>query len=133
MIRTFIPYATVSLAVLLLDMTVFTLLIQLDWNPLVATFLGYTSGHIFNFSLARRYVFDKGNVTSSISVEFLHVTYIAFAGLVANMGIMALLTGFGADAYLARIFAVSASFIINYLLKKYIVYAEEVSMATKKR
>ena len=66
-------------------------------------------------------------------VEFLHVTYIALAGLVANMAIMALLTSFGVDAYLARIFAVAASFIINYSLKKYIVYAEEVSMATKKR
>lgn len=133
MTKTFLPYATVSLAVLLLDMTVFTLLIELDWNPLVATFLGYISGHIFNFTLARRYVFDKENIASTIGVEFLHVTYIALAGLVANMAIMALLTSFGVDAYLARIFAVAASFIINYSLKKYIVYAEEVSMATKKR
>lgn len=67
MTKTFLPYATVSLAVLLLDMTVFTLLIELDWNPLVATFLGYTSGHIFNFTLARRYVFDKENVVTTIS------------------------------------------------------------------
>ena len=122
--REFISFFGVGGVSTAVDYLIYSLLIFLGVDYVVAIIAGYGSGFWVNYEAGRRYVFTKGSKTSTSHSEFIRVFSIAFIGLILNILIVNLLsiTLFSMSYELSRIIAIGTVFVYNYIARKIFVY-----------
>jgi len=120
-IRHFLLLGVFSTAV---DYVVYSLLILLSFNYVIAIIVGYSFGLLFNYHMGRKYIFTKGTKLKSTHHEFFSVVGIAFIGMLLNILIVKLLSYmlFSLNPLYSRIIAIGIVFFWNYFLRKFFVY-----------
>lgn len=123
MFREFVRYFGVSAVAAAIDFSLFSLLAFLGLFYPVAIISGYMGGHLFGFAAGRSYAFERLSMVQ-LGREFAMVTTIALVGLGVNLVIVWVIYAWGGllDVYSARIAAMGASLLWNYLGRRAIVY-----------
>lgn len=106
----------------LVDYAIYSLLLFLGSQYIIAIIIGYSTGFIISFIFTRNYVFDNIKI-KNFKIEFIIVLGITIVGLLLNIGIVKVLhEEFALDLYLARIFAIGIVFFFNYFSRKGFIY-----------
>lgn len=108
----------------LIDYVVYSILIFVDIDYVVAIIAGYSSGLLANYQIGRRYIFTSGAKMKSSRAEFIAVVVIAFFGALFNIAIVKLLSYsfWQLDPMLSRVVAIGVVFFWNYFARKVWVY-----------
>ncbi len=106
----------------LIDYLVYSALIYINVNYIIAICAGYFIGFLFNFYFGRKHVFDAIKI-NNIYKEFFIVFIITIIGVMLNIIIVYVLKNFlGMNYYLGRIVAIGVVFFFNYFSRKGLVY-----------
>ena len=119
MIGKFFIVGAISTAV---DFLLYSLLIYLGIAYYVAIVIGYMTGLLVNFYLARSKVFTKGSRFSKIHHEFLAVFAVSVMAVGLNILIVWALAQMGIDYYSGRAVALVIVFFFNYYARKGFIY-----------
>lgn len=108
----------------LIDYGIYSALIFLDVDYVVAIIAGYSTGLLANYQIGRRYIFVAGIKVSSTHKEFVFVVAIAAVGALLNVLIVKLLSFsvWHIDPMLSRAAAIGFVFFWNYFARKFFVY-----------
>jgi len=108
----------------LIDYAVYSMLILVGVNYVVAIVAGYGTGLMANYHIARRYIFTAGAKVSSPHAEFVAVVSIAIAGALLNIAIVKALSFslWHFDPLFSRAVAIGVTFFWNYFARKLWVY-----------
>lgn len=108
----------------IIDYGVYSFLIILGLDYVLAIFIGYGLGLLANYYIGRRYIFTSGTKMTSTHKEFMAVVGIAIIGMLLNVVIVKLLsfTLMQMDPLYSRIIAIVLVFFWNYFLRKIFVY-----------
>ena len=106
----------------LIDYLVYSALIYINVNYIIAICAGYFIGFLFNFYFGRKHVFETIKI-NNIYKEFFVVFIITIIGVMLNIIIVYALKNFlGLNYYLGRIVAIGVVFFFNYYSRKGLVY-----------
>ncbi len=107
----------------LIDYLLYILLLYVGVDYVLAIIAGYSAGLLFNYHVARRYIFSKSRFNSSRG-EFTAVVAIALVGLALNIAIVKLLSFslYELDPSISRVVAIAIVFFWNYYARKLFVY-----------
>ena len=119
MIGKFFVVGAISTAV---DFCLYSLLVYLGIAYYIAIVIGYMSGLLVNFYLARTKVFTKGSRFEKIHHEFLAVFLVSIIAVGLNIFIVWALSQFGIDYYSGRAIALVLVFFFNYYARKGFIY-----------
>ena len=119
MIGKFFIVGAVSTAV---DYLLYSLLVFLGVPYYLAIVVGYMSGLVVNFFLARKRVFTKGSRFEKLHHEFLAVLSVSVVAVGLNILIVWFLAKFGVDYYTGRAVALVIVFFFNYYARKGFIY-----------
>jgi len=119
MIGRFFVVGAISTAV---DFAIYSLLVYLGINYIVAIIVGYGCGFLVNFFLVRNTVFTKGSRFEKVHHEFLAVLAVSVLAVLLNIFIVWALNRFGLDYYSARAVALVVVFFFNYFARKGFIY-----------
>jgi putative flippase GtrA len=108
----------------LVDYLIFSLLVVLDLEYVLAIVFGYTSGLLVNYFLGRRYIFTSGTKVKKAHNEIIAVTVIAIFGLLINIAVVKLFSFYlwDMDLLYSRIIAIGVAFFWNFAARKIFVY-----------
>ena len=108
----------------LVDYVVYSVLIVLNINYVIAIVVGYSTGLAVNYQIGRRYIFTAGVKVGSTRAEFVAVVTIALFGALFNIAIVKLLSYslWHLDPMFSRIIAIGVVFFWNYFARKVWVY-----------
>ncbi len=108
----------------IIDFLIYSLLIFLNFNYVVAIIFGYGSGFLFNFFIGRKHVFQNGTKANSFLKEFNFVLLINIFAVLLNIFIVYLLYSYMnvLNQIYARIVAIIVVFLWNYYARKIFVY-----------
>lgn len=117
-------YVLASVGALAVDMGAFLALLALGVMPVMASTLGYTLGIVAHWLLSSRAVFtdsvsDERGVRNRQKALFVGS---ALVGLALTAVIVGMGSALGLDSRVAKIFAVGASFVATWLLRKRVVF-----------
>ncbi len=106
------------------DYLIFSLLIYLEVNYIIAIVAGYSLGLAVNYTLARNYIFTDGTKLKSSTHELLAVVFIGITGVLLNIAIVNLLSYSLAslDPLHSRAIAIAVVFFWNFYARKWFVY-----------
>ncbi len=107
-----------------IDYVIYSLLVTLNIDYVIAIFLGYSAGLLANYYIARKYIFTSGTKLGSSKKEFIAVVLIAIVGMLLNMIIVKILSYsiWSFNPLYSRIAAIGIVFFWNYFLRKIFVY-----------
>lgn len=107
-----------------IDYVIYSLLVTIDINYVVAIFFGYSAGLLANYYIARKYIFTSGTKLGSSHKEFIAVVIIAIVGMLLNMIIVKILSYsiWDVDPLHSRVVAIGLVFFWNYFIRKFFVY-----------
>ena len=119
MIGKFFIVGAISTAV---DFVIYSILIYLGIPYYIAIIIGYMSGLIVNFYLARNKVFTKGSRFDKLHHEFIAVFIVSIIAVGLNIFIVWFLSTIGIDYYSGRVVALIIVFFFNYYARKGFIY-----------
>ena len=90
-----------------------------DINPVLATTAGFVAAVSLSYLLNRRYTFDA---RPTFAPGLLKYYASVSMGLGINAGLMALLTGWGANYLLPQIVASGAALVWNFFAARFLVF-----------
>jgi putative flippase GtrA len=118
---TFLRYLLASVCALCCDMLLFLALIRMEAHPALAGFAGYSAGLLVHWLISTRFVFlSAGQATHGQRVGFI---VSAVIGMGITLVLISGLTAIGAAPAIAKLFAIPASFLAVYAIRKYGVFA----------
>ncbi len=108
----------------LIDYAVYSGLILMHVDYVVAIVAGYSTGLLANYQIGRRYIFTAGVKVGSSRTEFAAVVSIAVVGALLNIAIVKLLSYsvWHIDPIYSRGAAIGIVFFWNYFARKIFVY-----------
>jgi len=108
----------------LIDYILYSIAIMLGVNYIIAIILGYSTGLLANYIIARNFIFTSGHKLKSSKHEFIAVVVIAVFGALFTMAIVKILSYslFHMDPLLSRLIAIVIVFFWNYFARKLFVY-----------
>lgn len=120
----FSKFLVLGLVSTLVDYSLFSLLLFLHVEYVVAIILGYSAGLVVNVYLGRKYIFTSGRKVKQTHTEFIAVTLIALFGLLINIAVVKLLSFYlwDMDPMYSRIIAIGVAFFWNFAARKIFVY-----------
>jgi len=118
MIGKFFIVGAISTAV---DFAIYSLLIFFGMAYYIAIVIGYMSGLVVNFYLARSKVFKKSRF-EKLHYEFLAVFFVSVIAVGLNILIVWVLAKLGMDYYSGRAIALILVFFFNYYARKGFIY-----------
>ncbi len=104
------------------DYLLYSLLVFLGTPYYIAIVIGYMTGLVVNFFLARKSVFTKGSRFEKLHHEFLAVFSVSIVAVALNILIVWFLAKFGIDYYSGRAVALVIVFFFNYYARKGFIY-----------
>ena len=104
------------------DYIIYSVLVYLGVAYYIAIVIGYMTGLLVNFILARKTVFTKGSRFEKIHHEFLAVFGVSILAVGLNILIVWFLAKFGIDYYSGRAVALVVVFFFNYYARKGFIY-----------
>ena len=119
MIKKFFVVGAISTAV---DFCIYSLLVFFGINYAAAIVIGYMTGLLVNFYLARTKVFTKGSRFQKIHHEFLAVFVVSVFAVGLNILVVWILSQIGIDYYTGRAVALVVVFFFNYYARKGFIY-----------
>ena len=107
-----------------IDYIIYSFLLMLNIDYVIAIFVGYSVGLLANYYVARNYIFTSGTKLGSSKKEFIAVVLIAIIGMLLNMAIVKILSYsvWNFNPLYSRIIAIGIVFFWNYFLRKIFVY-----------
>ncbi len=122
--KTVHKFLLLGLTTTAIDYAVYSIVILLGIDYVIAIILGYSLGLLANYSIGRRYIFTSGAKLKSSKHEFIAVVAIAVMGALLNIVIVKLLSYslFTLDPLYSRIIAIGVVFFWNYFARKLWVY-----------
>ena len=119
-----ITYGFASVAALAVDVGVFLLLLMTQISAAGATALGYCAGIVTHWLLSSRVVFADSVVTAGTHRRLQKVLFgvSALAGLLLTTLIVSSADSAGIDPRIGKVFAITASFALTWLLRSKIVF-----------
>lgn len=107
-----------------IDYVIYSLLVTLSIDYVIAILVGYSAGLLANYYIARNYIFTSGTKLGSSKKEFIAVVLIAIVGMLLNMVIVKILSYsvWNINPLYSRIVAIGIVFFWNYFLRKIFVY-----------
>jgi len=123
----FLRYVAVSIGALAADMTVFLLLLEAGMPATAASAVGYSVGIFAHWILSSRKVFhdrvsEKGTVARTQQKAMFLAS--ALMGLVLTMIVVGAGTALGIDARIAKVVAITTSFLLTYLLRNVVIFRQ---------
>ena len=123
----FLRYVAVSIGALAADMTVFLLLLEIGMPAMAASAVGYSIGIFAHWILSSRKVFhdrvsEKGTVARTQQKAMFLAS--ALMGLVLTMIVVGAGTALGIDARIAKVVAITTSFLLTYLLRNVVIFRQ---------
>ena len=108
----------------LVDYLVYSSLILLSVNYIIAITLGYSLGLMFNFFIGRWLIVTSGKKLTKFHQEFLGIIVIAIGGLLLNVVIVKVLSYmvFHISPFYSRMVSIGVVFFWNYYMRKIFVY-----------
>ena len=104
------------------DYLLYSYLVFIDVNYILAICAGYFFGFLFNFYVSRKYVFDKIKI-EKLHHEFLIVLVISIFAVGLNIAIVFICKNYlSFNYYIGRIFAIGIVFFFNYFARKGFIY-----------
>ncbi|BCD68937.1 GtrA family protein [Nitratiruptor sp. YY09-18] len=119
MIGKFFVVGAISTAV---DYVIYSLLVFSGLHYALAIVIGYMTGLVVNFFLARKTVFTKGSRFAKVHHEFLAVFMVSIMAVGLNILIVWALAKVGLDYYSGRAVALVIVFFFNYYARKGFIY-----------
>jgi len=119
MIGKFFIVGAISTAV---DFLIYSFLVYIGINYAIAIVVGYMTGLLVNFFLARQKVFTKGSRFEKVHHEFLAVFAVSVMAVGLNIAIVWTLSKIGIDYYSGRAVALVIVFFFNYYARKGFIY-----------
>ena len=119
MIGKFFIVGAISTAV---DFILYSILVYMGVAYYFAIVIGYMTGLVVNFYLARSKVFTKGSRFEKIHHEFLAVFIVSVMAVGLNILIVWFLSRIGIDYYSGRAVALVIVFFFNYYARKGFIY-----------
>ncbi|MEA3523353.1 MAG: GtrA family protein [Campylobacterota bacterium] len=106
------------------DYLMYSLLILLCIDYVIAIVVGYSAGLIVNYHIGRQYIFTSGTKLKNTHREFIAVVLIAIVGMLLNIAIVKVLSYsfWDIDPLYSRIAAIGFVFFWNYFLRKIFIY-----------
>lgn len=123
----FLRYVAVSIGALAADMTVFLLLLEIGMPAMAASAVGYSIGIFAHWILSSRKVFhDRVSEKGTIARTQQKAMFLASAlmGLVLTMIVVGAGTALGIDARIAKVVAITTSFLLTYLLRNVVIFRQ---------
>ncbi|MEA1650310.1 GtrA family protein [Nitrospirillum sp. BR 11164] len=122
-----IRFASVTGAGLIVDLTVASIIVNVANLPLAAgTVSGFITGAIFNYILHELWTFSPGRTGRGLSTERASLYLMtALVGLGVRLGLVAAISPLATSHVMnlaVLVAAAGASFVINYLLSRLVVY-----------
>lgn len=118
-------YTVVSAIALGVDLAVFTGLTAAGTKARWAGVIGYAIGLVLHYILSSRYVFDTTGSTKSTLRRFVEFVVSGGVGIAITWSIIAIAVDFlHLPALLGKIAAVGVAFIVVFLLRRGIVFAD---------
>ena len=118
---TFTRYLLASVCALCSDMALFLALLRLGLHPTLAAFAGYVAGLILHWLISVRFVFlSTGRGTHGQRLGFV---LSALVGLGITVALVSGFAALGVAPAIAKLFAIPASFLSVYAIRKYGVFA----------
>jgi putative flippase GtrA len=118
-------YFAVSATALALDFAVFLTLVKLGFRPLLAGMIGYSVAMALHFFLSTRFVFDARATEKMQPRLFGEFVLSGLAGIGITAIVIALATDlFALPPLAAKGLAAAASFIVVFVLRRMVVFAE---------
>lgn len=121
---TFTRYLAVSICALCVDTALFLMLARIGLPAAWAAFTGYTAGIVVHWGLSIRFVFARNIRSTPTHAQRLSFVLSALVGLAITVGMVSVLTTLGCAAVLAKAAAVTVSFIVVYMVRKYVVFGD---------
>jgi len=119
MIKKFFAIGIVST---IIDYVIYSILIYFGIAYYIAIVIGYITGFLANFFLARKKVFTKGSYFNKSHHEFMAAFAISIVAIFLNILIVEILAKYGINYYIGRIIALLLVFFFNFYTRKGFVY-----------
>lgn len=118
--RQFSRFLAVGVATTIVHYGVLIALVEAwDVHPVLGTTAGFIAAVFLSYLLNRQYTFDTRPTFGSGLLKY----YASVSmGLVINAGLMALLTGWGANYIFAQIIASGAALVWNFIAARFLVF-----------
>lgn len=122
-VRFLFLYFLVSGGALTIDYGLFALMTKVfEIHHLIANPISFTTGSVFAYFGSIWWIFEKRRFDSK-SVEFVGFVLIGIGALGVNIAVVWIVTDFiGVEVLISKIFAAGASFIFNYLARRFIIF-----------
>ena len=118
---TLVRYTLASLCALCGDMLLFLALLRIDVPPAMAGAIGYTGGLLLHWLISVRFVFPSA--VGPTNKQRLGFVFSAVVGIGVTSGLISALGLTGMAPAMAKLFAIPASFLSVYAIRKYGVFA----------
>ena len=115
----FTAFFSVGVASTLVDWAVYSGLVLFAVPYLIALTISYTSGMIVNFTLNRKYTFQKEDKTS---IRFATFVFLALCMLGVSTVLLKVLVDQGWNKILARMLVTVVVFVVNFVVHKNITF-----------
>ncbi|EIZ79017.1 hypothetical protein WSK_2562 [Novosphingobium sp. Rr 2-17] len=114
-----VRFGLVSVVGLAIDLSTGWLLLKLAGLPLViAAGCGFMAGAIANYALHELWTFGSGEVSARRGAQYLAVLAVVLAARLSAAAVLAKIIA----PQVALVAAIGVSFLINYLLSRYLVF-----------
>ncbi len=123
----FLRYVAVSIGALATDMIVFLLLLETGMPGTAASAVGYSVGILTHWILSSRKVFHdrvSGKGTAARTQQKAMFLASALIGLVLTIIVVGAGTALGIDARIAKVVAITTSFLLTYLLRNAVIFRQ---------
>ncbi|HWV12395.1 MAG TPA: GtrA family protein [Sphingobium sp.] len=118
---TLVRYVLASLCALCGDMLLFLALLRIDVPPTLAGAVGYTGGLLLHWLISVRFVFPSA--AGPTNRQRLGFIVSAGVGIAVTTGLISALGAIDVAPAVAKLFAIPASFLSVYAIRKYGVFA----------
>lgn len=122
----FIKYLFVGGSAALINWTVFFIFAKmLLWHYLVAGLVAFVVATLWNFILARKFIFKASKHT--LLRESVLIYLVSFVGLLLDVGILFICVEFmRLDSMLGKIIATGLAFVFNFSIRNFVIYKENL-------
>ena len=122
-IRFLVLYFLVSGGALAIDYGLFALMTKVfGIHHLIANPISFTTGSVFAYFGSICWIFEKRRFDSK-SVEFIGFVLIGIGALGVNVAVVWFVTDYiGIEVLISKVFAAGASFLFNYLARRFIIF-----------
>ena len=122
--KTISRFFLLGIVTLLVDYSIYSLMLMVNVNYVIAIIIGYSSGFVVNFYGGRTHIFTLGTKADRFTIELSAVFLIALVGLGINIIIVNVLSYsfFTLNPYFSRVIGIGTAFFWNYAARKIFVY-----------